>query len=150
MWLSPEISRYSMYSPLALPPELRIPRIPESITEQVEAEHRQADGEPGKDREPRRLLHERPARARQHQPPRRCRRLGADAEERERRLDQDRVAEPDRRDHEDRRRDVRQDVGRDDAWMATAERLRRLDIPVLFRREHRAANDARVAGDDHD
>src|SRR5207249_9242575 len=122
MWLSPEISRYSMYSPLSLPPELRIPRIPESITEQVEAEHRQADRQTGKDRQPGRLLHERPARARQHQSPRRRGRLGADAEERERRLDQDRVAEPDRRDHEDGRRDVRQDVGRDDARMPTAQR----------------------------
>src|SRR5437667_10388523 len=110
MWLSPEISRYSIWSlPLSLPPELRVPRIPQGITEKVEAEHRQADRETGKDREPGRLLHERPARARQHQPPRRCGRLGAHAEEGERRLDQDRVAEPDGGDDEDRRRHVRQD-----------------------------------------
>src|SRR5262249_3152623 len=103
MWLSPEIRLYSMVPPgirTALPstPQLRIPRVPKRITEEVEAQDGQADGQPGKDREPRSLLHERPAGARQHQAPRRRWRLGADAEERERRFDQDRVAEPDRRD----------------------------------------------------
>src|SRR5262245_5280497 len=112
MWLSPEIRLYGMVPPLsgsALPstPELRIPRVTKRITEEVEAQDGQADGQAGEDREPRRLLHERAAGARQHQAPGRRGRLGADAEERERRLDQDRVAEPDRRDDQDRRGHVR-------------------------------------------
>src|SRR5439155_1391670 len=51
---------------LALTPELRIPRVPKRITEEVEAQHGQADGEAGEDREPRRLLHEGAAGAREH------------------------------------------------------------------------------------
>src|SRR2546425_6446524 len=121
MWLSPEIRLYGMVPPLflALTPELRIPRVTKRITEEVEAQDGQADRQAGKDREPRRLLHERAPGARQHQAPRRRRRLRADAQERERRLDQDRVAEPDRRDDQDRRRHVGQDVAQDDPRMST-------------------------------
>src|SRR2546425_769428 len=152
MWLSPEMSLFVMTPPvfLALTPELRIPRVPQRITEEVEAQDGQADRQAREYREPRGLLHERAAGARQHQAPRRGRRLGPDAEEGERRLDQDRVAEPDGGDDEDRRRHVRQDVAGDDARVAAAQGLRRLHVPVLLRREHRPANDARVARDDHD
>src|SRR5215831_21357486 len=120
MWLSPEIRLYGMVPPgLGLPlsstPQLRIPRVTKRITEEVEAQDRQADGQAREDREPRSLLHEGATRARQHEAPRRRGRLGADAEERERRLDQDRVAEPDRGDDQDRRRHVGQDVAGDDA-----------------------------------
>src|SRR5882724_1251744 len=106
MWLSPEMSLCVMTPPvsLALPPELRVPRVPQRITEEVEAQDGQADRQPRENREPRGLLHEGAARAAQHQAPRRGRRLGADPEEGERRLDQDRVAEPDGRDDQDRRR----------------------------------------------
>src|SRR5437660_4828720 len=136
MWLSPEIRLYGMTPPLwlALTPELRIPRVPKRITEEVEAQHGQADGEAGEDREPRRLLHERPPGARQHQAPRRRRRLRTDPQELERGLDQDRFAEPDRGDDEDRRRHVRQDVGQDDPRMAAAQSLGRVHVPILLRR----------------
>src|SRR5206468_10960196 len=115
MWLSPEIRLYGMMPPLwlALTPELRIPRVPKRITEEVEAQDSQADRQARKDREPRGLLHEGAAGARQHQAPRRRRRLRTDAQERECRFDQDRVAEPDRGDDQDRRRHVGQDVGHD-------------------------------------
>src|SRR6266478_3157522 len=132
MWLSPEIRLYGMTPPLwlALTPKLRIPRVPKRITEEVEAQHRQADRQAGEDREPRRLLHEGPAGARQHQAPRGRRRLGPDPQERQGRLDQDRVAEPDRGDDQDRRRHVGQDVADDDARMAASHGLRRLDVPI--------------------
>src|SRR5262245_6973621 len=110
MWLSPEIRLYGMVPPglgLSPTPELRIPRVTKRITEEVEAQDGQADRHAGEDRKPRRLLHERTAGARQHQAPGRRGRLRADAEERERRLDQDRVAEPDRGDDQDRRGHVR-------------------------------------------
>src|SRR5260370_40751906 len=99
MWLSPEMSLFVMTPPvsLALPPELRIPRVPQRTTEEVEAQDGQADRQAREDREPRGLLHERAPGARQHQTPRRRRRLRADPEKRKRRLDQDRVAAPDRR-----------------------------------------------------
>src|SRR5919197_3227131 len=68
--------------------QLRVPGVSESITEEVESEDRDADGETGEDGQPRRLLHEGSAGAAQHQPPRRRRRLRADAEEAQRRLDE--------------------------------------------------------------
>src|SRR5437762_13603455 len=97
MWLSPEIRLYGMVPPLSLAtsPQLRIPRVPKRITEGVEAPDRQADRQVGEDREPRRLLHEGAAGARQHPAPRRRRRLGADADEGERRRGQVRIAESD-------------------------------------------------------
>src|SRR5215510_12584879 len=102
MWLSPEIRLYCMTPPLSLTAQLRIPRVPQRITEEVEAQDGQTDRQPGENREPGRLFHERPAGARQHQAPRWGRRLGSHAQERQGRLDQDRVAEPDRRDDQDR------------------------------------------------
>src|SRR6266446_7910437 len=101
MWLSPEISRSFIWS--APTPEFGIPRVSKSITEEIEAEHGQADGQPREDRQPRRLLHERAAGAAQHQAPGRDGRLGAEAEEAQRRFDEDRVAEPARREDKDRR-----------------------------------------------
>src|SRR5215831_11437277 len=138
MWLSPEIRLYGMVPPgLGLPlpstPQLRIPRVTKRITEEVEAQDGQADGHAREDREPRGLLHEGAARTRQHEAPRRRRRLGPDTEERERRLDQDRVAQPDGGDDQDRRRHVWQDVARDDTRMAAPHGLRGLDVAVLLR-----------------
>src|ERR671937_291422 len=48
------------------------------------------------------------------------------AQEAQRRLDQDRVAEPDRGDDQDRRGDVGKDVADDQPRMPAADRLRRL------------------------
>src|SRR5687767_13325678 len=76
--------------------KLRVPRVTQGITEEVEAEDGDADGQPGEDGQPRRLLHERPSRAAQHEPPGGRRRLGSDAKKAEGGLDEDRVAEPDR------------------------------------------------------
>src|SRR2546426_1618459 len=151
MWLSPEMSVEVMTPPvsLALPPELRIPRVPQSITEEVEAQHGQADRQAREDREPRGLLHERAARAAEHQAPGGRGRLSPQPEEAQRCFDQDRVAQPDRRDDEDGRGHVGEDVGDQDSRLAAADGLRRLDVPVLLRREHRATDDARVTGNDH-
>src|SRR5207245_3107332 len=106
----------------APPPEPRVPRVPQRITEQIESEHRQADREAREDREPGRLLHEGAPRAAQHQAPRRRRRLSPQAQEAQRRLDQDGVPEPDRRDDQDGRRHVGEDVSGDAPWMAAADR----------------------------
>src|SRR5687767_14255847 len=90
--------------------KLRVPRVTQGITEEVEPEHGDADGQAGEDGQPGRLLHERSSGATQHEPPGGRRRLGSDAKEAEGRLDEDRVAEPDRRDDENRGRHVGQDV----------------------------------------
>src|SRR5205085_3382553 len=111
--------------------ELRVPGVTERVAEQVEREHGQADREAGEDREPRRLLHERAARAAQHESPRRRGRLRPDTEEAQRGLDEDRVAEPDRRDDEDGRGDIRQDVGQQNARLLAADGFGGFDVAVL-------------------
>ncbi len=135
---------------LAVPAQLRIPRVAQRVAEEVEGEHRQADGESRKDRQPRRLLHEGAAGAAQHQSPGRRGRLGADPEEGQRGLDEDGIAEPDRRDDEDGRGHVGQDVAPEDGEVAAAQGLRGLDVAVLLRGQHGAAHDPRVAGNNHD
>ena len=59
------------------------------------------------------------------------RRLDAEAEERERRLDEDRGGDDERRDDDDRPDAVRKDVPHDDAEVARAGGLRRLDELLL-------------------
>src|SRR5690348_3139812 len=119
MWLSPEIRLYAItlslpswsrcareMSALSAPLQLRVPRVAQRISEEVEAEDGEADGQAGEDGEPGGLLHERASGAAQHEAPRGVGRLRAHAEEAQRGLDEDRVAEPDRRDDQDRRGDV--------------------------------------------
>ena len=72
--------------------QLGVPGVAQRVAEEVEAQDGQADGQAGKDRQPRRLLHEGAAGAAEHQAPRGRGRLGADAEEAQRGLDEDRVA----------------------------------------------------------
>src|SRR5215831_16501179 len=116
----------------AVASQLGVPRVAERVAEQIEAEHGETDGQARKDREPRRLLHERAAGAAQHEPPGRRGRLGTEPEEAERGLNQNGVAEPDRRDDEDRGRDVRKDVETEDVPLTAAQGLRRLDVAVLL------------------
>src|SRR5438445_116256 len=71
----------------------RIERVAQRIAEEVEPEHGEADGDARCDREPRRALEELHARAAEHETPRRRRLEHAEAEERQRRLEQDRLAE---------------------------------------------------------
>src|SRR5688572_2154479 len=69
--------------------EAGIERIAQRVADQVEGEDGEADGQSGEDGQPRRALGELEAAAAQHQPPR-GRRLGdAEAEEAERRFEQD-------------------------------------------------------------
>ena len=76
-------------------------------------------------------------------PERGVRRLDAEAEERERRLDEDRGRDDERRVDDDRPDAVREDVAHDDAQVARAGRLRRLDELLLPQRQEEAAHDPR-------
>src|SRR5678815_1799495 len=98
---TPYLRRWALIIALAPGAELGVPGVAQRIAEEVESEHGEADREAREHREPGRLFHERAPRAAQHQAPRRYGRLGPHAEKAQRRLDQDGVAEPDRRDDQD-------------------------------------------------
>ena len=73
------------------------------------------------------------------------RRVGREpeAEERERRFRQDRTADADRRGHQHRAENVRDDVLHDDAAVGVADGTRRFDEFLLFQRQERGAHEAR-------
>ena len=101
-------------------------QIAQPVAQQVEAEHRDQDGEPGEDRIPpgaRQVV----AALGDGQPPIRRRRRRAHAEKAEHRRHQDREAHADRRAHDDRRHRVRQDVQKHDARVAGADAAQRVD-----------------------
>src|SRR5215218_5420449 len=92
----------------------RVEGVAESVAEHVEAEDRDEDGYAGADREPG-VLREVTGGDEDHRTPVRRGRLRAKAEEAESRLRQDRRATCDRRLHNQRADDVRQDVPANDA-----------------------------------
>src|SRR5438128_2579720 len=147
-------SHVSATAPKATSPrraaQSRIEHIAQRVAEHVEPEDGQRDRHPGPHGHPRRAEHVRAARAREHRAPRREGRRHAETEERERRLRQDCGAEPDRRQDDDRRHDVGQDVAGDDARVAAAERAGRLDVRRLGHRDRGAADHARVDRGDED
>ena len=79
-------------------------------------------------------------------------RLGAEAEERQPREEQDRVADVEGGEHEHRADDVRQHLAHERATSRRAEQPRRPDVLRVADREDEAAHDARVGGpgDDHE
>src|SRR5215470_18709441 len=123
----------------ALPiPQARIQEIPKRVAEHVEGEHDNADGETGENGEVWRRLEVAPTFAAQHTAPRRGRRGRAETQKAQRGLDDDRVAEPHGRDHENRREDVRQDVAQDDSPGRGPRRMRGIDEGLLLDGEHGA------------
>src|ERR1700722_1207205 len=87
----------------------RVQRIADAVAEDVDRHHGQDEHQPGHEhvREPDR---DRRDPLGDHRPPRGVRRLHAGAEVGERRLEQDRVGEDQRDEHDDRRGDVRQQL----------------------------------------
>src|SRR3989454_9344976 len=63
--------------------EARVEHVAKRVAEHVEAEHGERDGGPREERHPRRVVHERPARARQHAGPGRVRRPEPEGEGRQ-------------------------------------------------------------------
>src|SRR5712691_9142197 len=78
-------------TPPLLRPEARVESVAQRVAEEVEREDREADRKPGEDRHPRRRLGELNGGAAKHEAPRGGRLRHAEAEERERRLEQDRL-----------------------------------------------------------
>src|SRR5438874_576783 len=127
----------------------RVEGVPQAVTEEREREHDDRDAD-------RRQEH-RPSRRREHDealvdhdPPRRCRRLDADAVERKHGLREHRArdAKGDGDDH--RRQDVREEVASHDAPRRRTDRPSRLDELALLEREHLTAHEARHADPVHD
>src|SRR5574341_178267 len=95
--------------PLPPPPEPGIEQIAEAIPDQVEADHRDEDGQTGERRDPRRRQHERPARG-EHRPPLRGGRARPESEERQACRLHDHEADRQRRHDDDRGEDIRKNV----------------------------------------
>src|SRR5206468_5092939 len=100
--------------------------VPEPVAEEVEAEHRQEDRDAGKRRDPPRRQEMLPA-LHEHVAPARQGRLGAEAEIREARLDQDRLAERQAALDDDDRDRVDEHVPSENARGAGAEGAGRVD-----------------------
>src|SRR6267378_4124311 len=83
------------------------------------------------------------AAGRDHESPRRRRRLHAEPEEGQRRLQQDRVGHEERGVDDQPRDDVRQDVTAQERPAGRAQGAGRADVLRLAQRQHRAAHDAR-------
>src|SRR5436190_12868304 len=84
--------------------------VAEGVPEHAEAEHRHRDGEPGPDGHPRRPVHVRAARPREHGAPGRVGGRHPEAQERQRGFGEDDGAEPDGRENHHRGHHVRQHV----------------------------------------
>src|ERR671930_104039 len=139
-----------------LPPclSLRRPRVEgvaDPVAEQVERENGEQERGAGEGEEPPGAAEDR-GRLRDHLAPARLRRIDADAEKRERRLEQDVLRDHQRRVDDDRRDEVRQDLAEQDRSIARAGSSGCLDELLLAQGEDLTADDAADVGpvDDDD
>ena len=124
------------------PCDPRVEPVAQRIAEEVERERDDEDRRAREDRRPGRELQE-GAPFRQHHAERRRRRLGAEAEERQRRLDEDRRGQQQAELDEHDAQEVRQDMDRDDARVRGADRTGVEDIVACGDHQRRAAQEAR-------
>src|SRR5579885_2450398 len=129
--------------------ETRVEDVAQPVAEEVEAEDGEHDREPREDSHPDVGVDE-AAGVGEHVPPGGFRRLGAEAEEAERRLGEDRLREVDGYEDGQRRDDVREDVAPDDPQVARSERARRLDERLTHHLEHRRPDHAGELGREDD
>jgi hypothetical protein len=115
------------------------------VAEEVDAEERHRDADPGDERQPRRLRHV-VAAVREHAAPARRRRRHAEAQERERALGEQRPAEERGGEHDDRAEAVGQHVAEHGEDLGIAHDARGLDVLALADRQHAAAHHAATDG----
>src|SRR5438128_9859247 len=129
----------------------RIRRVAQPVAEQIEPQHRDEDGEPGERRDPPGRGQELPA-LDDHVAPARQRRPGAEPKIAQARLDQDRLAQQQTGldDHDGQR--VPEQVARENARVAGAERGGRVDEIAVAKAQALATHDApdRRPGDERD
>src|SRR5919197_2599495 len=128
-----------------LPPclSLRRPRVEgvaDPVAEQVERENGEQERGAGESEEPPGGVEDR-RRLRDHLAPARLRRIDADTEKRECRLEQDVLRDHERRVDDDRRDEVRQDLAEEDPAVGRASRARRLDELLLAQPQDLTADD---------
>ncbi|KMS64599.1 hypothetical protein BVRB_018640, partial [Beta vulgaris subsp. vulgaris] len=125
--------------------QLRVERIAQPVAEQVEGQHRHQDGETGESHDPIGAVDILP-RIGQHGAPFRSRRLGAEAEEAERRRIQHRRGDAEGRLHDQRRQAVRQH-GLEHEPERTGGHARGDDIVLGELAHHRGAGEPRIMRD---
>src|SRR5262249_11309960 len=128
----------------------RIENVAQCIAQKIRAEYREADGDAGKDDEPRRRGDVFGRRLRHHAAPGRIGLWHAQAEKRKRRFGEYGRAELRGCKHDQRRKGVGQDMAHRDARLAHAHRLRRLDEGQLAQGERVRTDHARHIGDEGD
>src|SRR2546422_2069252 len=129
--------------------QARIERVAQTVAEEIEAEHGDEDCEAGEERQPGVRLDEGDVGLEVPAPAGR-RRLGAQAEEAEGGLDDDRRRDAQRGGHDDGRQAVRQDVAEEDPGIAHPEGAAGLDVLLLLDGQHAAADEAGGDRDAHD
>src|SRR3954453_2357598 len=121
-------------------PLLRSESVAQAVAHEVDRDHDEQENETREDRDPpllRELLTARDERAERGR-----RRLDAEPEEGQDRLDDDGGAHRERRVHDDWPERVREHVPEHDAHVARSRGLRGLDVLLLAQRQEHAANDA--------
>src|SRR5439155_1288720 len=108
-WRGPSPTPSARHHPEERRRQPRVERVTDAVSEEVEGEHGDRDGQPGEEDQPP-MRHQRRQRLGQHIAPGRRRRRDADAEEPEGGLDDDGDAEVGGGQHEVRRQALRQDV----------------------------------------
>src|SRR3546814_9915111 len=119
----------------------RVEGIAQTVAKEIEAEHDKEDRRAGPPGHPGRLGEE-VLRYVQHGAPARRRRLLAEAEEGERRLQDDGGGDGERRLHQHRRENVGQDVAQDDGEVGDADGARAFHIVLRLHAEHLASGEA--------
>jgi hypothetical protein len=109
------------------------------ITDKIDAEHDQGQGDAGKERDPVFARHHELESVRDEHAEGRFRHRHADAEEGKRRLRRDGMREVDRRDDDQRRHRVRQHVAKDDPARPEGEAARRKHVFAVALNDRRAS-----------
>ena len=121
-----------------LNPRPRIEIVPQPVADEVERQHRQHDCRGREEHKVRRVKQVRP-RVIEHRTPARRRRRHAQSQKAHRRFRQDRARHADRRLHDHRLNNVRQNVARDDPYIARAHGPRAFHkFPLPHRQNLRA------------
>ena len=123
----------------------RVEGILQAVAEQVEGEHGEQQRKPGEQHVPPRGVEDRSG-VGEHLPPAGRGRAHADAEERERRLEQDVGRDQQAGVDDQRRREVGEDLAEDDARVGCPQRAGGVDELPLAQREHLAAHDPHDVG----
>src|SRR5919197_6201133 len=129
------------FEPMGLIRDPRVERVADAVAEEVEGEDGENEGRPGEDEVPPGGAEDRGGLG-DHLPPARLGRVDADAEVRERRLEQDVLRDDQRRVDDDRCDEVRQDLAEEDRSVRSPACARGLDEGLFANREDLAPDDA--------